>query len=65
MGLNLHEKGDLPGKSVRVRKCVMPCLLCGSVKVTPVFDRLIYTFENLIIETIELLLESDSTSTLW
>ena len=59
MWLYLHNNGDLPGKHLRVRRDVTQCLLCTSVKVTPVFDRLIYTSENVNIETIEVLHEND------
>ena len=58
MWLYRDVNGDFPGENLLVRKGVTPCLLCTSVKVTPVFDRLIYTPENLNIETIEVLHEN-------
>ena len=44
---------DFPQHSLRVRRGVITCLLCASVKVTPLLDRLIFAPENLDTETIE------------
>ena len=44
---------DLPGNSLRVKSVMVTCLLCASVKVTPLLDRLIFTSKNLNTETIE------------
>ena len=37
---------------------VITCLLCASVKVTPLLDRLIFAYENLDTETIEVRLQN-------
>ena len=42
----LFEKGDLPKKIVRVRQRLITCLLCLSVKFTPIFVRLIFATFN-------------------
>ena len=44
---------DFPGNSLLITRGVITCLLCASVNVTPVLDRLIFAPENLDIETIE------------
>ena len=44
---------DFPGNSLRVKRGVITCLSCASVKVTPLLDRLIFASENLDTETTE------------
>ena len=49
----LLQKGELTENFMRVRRGVVTCVLCESVKVTPIFDRLIFKFKFLNIETID------------
>ena len=49
---------DFPGNSLLINRGVITCLLCASVKVTPVLDRLIFAPENLNTETIEVHLQN-------
>ena len=51
VGLNTVE--DFPGNSLIVKTGMVTCLLCASVKVTPLLDRLILASKNLNTETIE------------
>ena len=44
---------DFPGNSPSVKWGLITCVSCASVKVTPLLDRLIFSSENLDIETIE------------
>ena len=41
----LCVKGDLPGNSPRVKRGVITCLLCVSIRVTPLFVRLIFVWK--------------------
>ena len=45
---------DFPGNSLLINRGVITCLLCASVKVTLLLDRLIFASINLNTETIEI-----------
>ena len=49
---------DFPGNSLLVKRGMVTCLLCTSVKVTPLLDRLIFASKNLDTETIEVDLQN-------
>ena len=44
---------DFPRNSLLINTGMITCLLCASVKVTPLLDRLIFASKNLNTETIE------------
>ena len=48
----LLRKGEFPDNFVRVRRSVVTCLLCASVKVTPILDRLKFASKFFSIKTI-------------
>ena len=49
---------DFPGNSLLINRGVITCLLCASVKVTLLLDRLILASKNLNTETIEVDLQN-------
>ena len=49
----LKPREDFPGNSFLINRGVITCLLCASVKVTSLLDRLIFASKNLDTETIE------------
>ena len=50
----LLQKRELPDNCVGVRRGVITCQLCASVKATPILDRLILASKLLSIKTIGL-----------